>query len=69
MVEIQHFLCGGRKTDNLIESTSFYLKISQFHVLHLNFSQVRVFCNDNRSKLVQESTQPGGFRVEQLLVT
>ena len=25
-VEIQNFLCEGRKTDNLIDSTCFYLK-------------------------------------------
>ena len=32
-VEIQKSLCGGRKTENLIESTCFYLKTSLVNVL------------------------------------
>ena len=60
-VEIQKSLCGGRKTENLIESASFHLKISQFHVFCSDFRQVHMFCNDNHSKLVPESTQPRGF--------
>ena len=55
-VEIQKSLCGGRKTENLIESASFHLKISQFHVFCSDFRQVHMFCNDNHSKLVPEST-------------
>ena len=31
-VEIQMSLCGDRKTDNLIEYTCFYLKVSQVHM-------------------------------------
>ena len=38
VVEKQKTLCGGRKTDNLIEHTCFYLKISQVHVFYSNFS-------------------------------
>ena len=30
--EIQNTLCGGRNTENLIGSTSFYLKISRVNV-------------------------------------
>ena len=48
---IQKTLYGGRNTDNLIESTWFYLKINWVHV----------FCDNDRSKLVPESTWPGGF--------
>ena len=51
-VEIQKTLCGGRKTENLIESTCFYLKISRVHVFCSNFSRVRMFCDDDHSKLV-----------------
>ena len=36
-VAIQKTLCGGRNTDNLIESTCFYLKISRVHM----------FCDDD----------------------
>ena len=39
VVEIQKSLCGGRKTENLIESTCFDLKISRVHVLCSNFSR------------------------------
>ena len=60
-VEIQKLLCGGKKTENLIESTCFDLKNSQVYVFCSNFSQVRMFCDDDHSKLVPESTQPGGF--------
>ena len=69
MVETQKTLCGGRKTENLIESTCFYLKIIRVHVflskfirVHVffwNFSRVRIFCDDDHSKLIPESTQPG----------
>ena len=45
---------------NLIESRFFYLKISWVHVFCSNFSQVCMFCDDNFSQLVSESTQPGG---------
>ena len=31
-IEIQKFLCGGIKIDNLIESKCFHLKISRFQV-------------------------------------
>ena len=51
VVEIHKSLCGGRKTENLIESTCFDLKISRVHM----------FCDDDRSKLVPVSTRPGGF--------
>ena len=34
---------GVRKTENLIESACFYLKISRFHMFCLYFSQVRMF--------------------------
>ena len=70
-VEIPKTLCGGRKTENLIESTCFYLKISRVHVFNLKISRVNVFClnfsrscmfcDDNHSKLVPESTRPRGF--------
>ena len=46
-VKIQKSLCGGRKTENLIESTCFYLKISRFHVFCSIFSRVHMFYNDN----------------------
>ena len=59
-VEIQKTLCGGINTENLIESICLYLKISQFHVFCLNFSRVFMFCNDECSELVPESTRPGG---------
>ena len=60
-VEIQKTLCGGRNTENLIESTRFYLKISQVHMFCSNFSRVCMFCDDNRSKSVPESMQPRDF--------
>ena len=31
-VEIKNILCGGRNTENLINSLLFYLKISQAHL-------------------------------------
>ena len=70
-VEIQKLLCGSRKTENLIESECFNLKISRVHVflskisrVHVfcsSFSRVRMFCDDDRSKSVPESTRPGVF--------
>ena len=60
-VEIQKTLCEGRNIDNLIKSMCFYLKYSRFHVFCLNFSQARIFCDDNRSTLVPGSTQSRGF--------
>ena len=60
-VEIQKSLCGSIKTDNLIESTCFHLKSSPFHVFSSNFSRGHVFCDDNDSTLIPESTRPGGF--------
>ena len=68
-VEIQKTLCGGRNTDNLIESTCFYLKISGVHVFCSKFSQVRMFCNDDRSKLVPGFTRNGFSQVERLSIT
>ena len=58
-VGIQKTRCGGINTDNLIESTFFYLKVSWFHVFCSNFSQLCMFCHDDRLKLVLESTRPG----------
>ena len=60
-VEIQKTRCGGRNTDNLIESTCFYLKMSLSHIFFSNFSRVCIFCNADNSKLVPESTQSGGL--------
>ena len=60
-VEIKKSLCGGRKTDSLINSTYFYLKISQVHVFCSNSNRVGMFYNDNHLKLVPESMQPEGF--------
>ena len=60
-VEIQNSLCGGRKKENLIEFKCIYLKISRVHVFLSNFSRFHMFCNDNRLKLVPESTRTGGF--------
>ena len=60
-VKIQKTLCGGRSTENLIESTCFYLKISRVHVFCSNFSQVCMFCVGDCSKLAPESTQARGF--------
>ena len=42
-VEIQNSLCGGRKTENLIESVCFYLKVSRVHVFLSNFNQVHLW--------------------------
>ena len=60
-VGIQKTLCGGRKLEILIKSTFFYLQFNRFHVFSLNVSQVRMVCNDDSSKLVPESMQPGFF--------
>ena len=68
-VEIQKTLCGGRKTENLIESMCFYLKISGVRVFCLDLSRFHMLCGENNSKLVLESMQPGGFQVERLLIT
>ena len=67
-VEIQKSLCGVRKTENLIESTCFYLKSSQFHAFYLktsifhvfcsNFNPVRMFYDEYHSRLAPESTRP-----------
>ena len=57
---IKKTLCGGINIESLIESTCIYLKISQFHGFCLDLSQVRMFYNDGRSKLVPGSTQSGG---------
>ena len=50
---------------NLIESTWFYLKIIRVPMFCSNFSQVRMFCDDDISKLVPESTNYGVFWVVQ----
>ena len=60
-VEIKKSLSRSRKTENLIDSTFFHLKISRVHVFCLDFSRNRMFCDDDHLKLVPESTQPGGF--------
>ena len=39
----------------------FYLKIIRVYIFCSIYSWVRMFCDDDRSKLVPESTQPGGF--------
>ena len=36
-----------------------YKKNSQVHMFFSNFSQVHIFCNDDNSKLVPESTCSG----------
>ena len=51
----------GKKTENLFESTCFYIKISRVHVFCSNFSQVCMFCDDDCSKLVLEYTWHGGL--------
>ena len=60
-VWIQKTLCGGRNTENLIDSTCFYLNISQIHVFCSDISQVHMFCDDDRSKLVPGYEQSTGF--------
>ena len=45
-VETQKLICGGIKTDNLIESTCFYLKSIKVHVFCSNFSQVFRFWDE-----------------------
>ena len=44
---MQETLCGGKNTEDLIESKCFYLKISQVHVSCSNFGQVHMFCDEN----------------------
>ena len=61
-LETHKSLCGGRKIENLIKSMCFHLRISRVHVFCLDFSRVCMFCDGNNSKLVIESTQPGGFQ-------
>ena len=60
-VEIQETLCGGKKTENLLNSTCFSLKTSQVHVFCSDFSSVHMFFDDDQSKLEPESTQPAFF--------
>ena len=62
VIGIQKTLCGDINSDSLFDSTCFNLKVSQVHVFCSKFSPVHKFCDDNRSKLVPESTQPGGFQ-------
>ena len=74
---IQEFLCGVRQTYNSIESTCFYpnlskstfiyLKISRVHFFGSKFSQVRMFCDDDCSTLVLESSQTGDFLSRMIL--
>ena len=59
-VGMQKTLLGGINADNLIESTCFYLKVSQVHVFCSNFGRFRMFCSGDRSKVVSEFTQLGG---------
>ena len=61
VVEIYSTLCGGINKENLIEATCFYLKMILFHMFCSSFSGVRMFCDEDRSKLVTESTQPRVF--------
>ena len=61
VVKIQRSLCGGTNIDNLFEFTGFLSKQLLIQRFYLNFSQVRIFCNDDHSKLVPESTQPEFF--------
>ena len=61
--------CGGRNTDNLIDSTRLILNFSRFHVVlyflnarsHVlsNFIQVCMFFNVDCLKLVPKSTRSG----------
>ena len=60
-VGIQKMLCVGRNAENIIKPTYFYLKVSRVNVSSSNFSQVCMFCDADRSKLVPESMRPGGF--------
>ena len=39
----QTSVCGGRKTENLIELTCFYLKISRFPFFNVKVSQFHIF--------------------------
>ena len=45
----------------MFESTCFYILKRLVHVFCPNFSQARMFCDSDCSKLIPESTQPGGF--------
>ena len=54
-VVIHKALCVSRNAENLMESTYFYLKVSQVNVSCSNFSQVCMFCDDDGLKLVPES--------------
>ena len=54
-VGIQKLLCVGRNTKNLVESTCFYLKVSQVNVSSSKFSQICMFFDDDGLKLVPES--------------
>ena len=56
-VEIQKTLCEGRNKENLIESTCFYLRTSRVQVFFPNCSQVRMFCDNECSKLAPGYTQ------------
>ena len=54
VVEIQKTLCGRRNIEILIKFTCFDLKFIQAHILS-EFSQVRIFCDNDLSKLASES--------------
>ena len=58
-VEIKKTHCGVRNIENLIESKYFYLNISRVQVIFSKFCRVRMFCDDDRLKLVPESTRSG----------
>ena len=49
------------KIDNLIDSVCFSLKIIQVHMFCSNFSRFHMFCDDDRSKIVPDSTRSGVF--------
>ena len=51
-----------RNTYILIESTCSYMEIIRVHFLCSNFIRVRMFCNDNSSKLIQGLRHLGVFR-------
>ena len=50
VIGIQKTLCGDINSDSLFVSTFLNLKVSQVHVFCSNFSQVRIFFNDDCSK-------------------
>ena len=56
-VEIENTLCYSINTENLNESTCFYLKSSRVHICFSDFSCVHIFCVGNCLKLVPESTR------------